>query len=112
MPSPTARKAAIAAYKERKSKAGIYAIRCQASGQCWVGRSLDLDKIQNRLWFTLRQNGNPHRSLQLAWQQHGADSFTLDILEMLDEEELDYIRDAKLKERLEHWSRMLGAEAV
>jgi len=112
MPSPTTRKAAIAAYKERKSKAGIYAIRCQASGQCWAGRSLDLDKIQNRLWFTLRQNGNPHRGLQLAWQQHGAASFTLETVETLDEEDLDYIRDAKLKERLEHWCLTLGAEAI
>ncbi|MBX3454412.1 GIY-YIG nuclease family protein [Ferrovibrio sp.] len=106
------RKAAIAAYKERKSQAGIYAIRCQTSGQCWVGRSLDLDKIENRLWFTLRQGGNPHRNLQQAWQQHGAESFTLQRMEILDEEELDYIRDAKLKDRLTHWCKKLKAEAI
>lgn len=110
--STAQRKAAIAAYKERKSVAGIYAIRCRASGQCWVGRSLDLGKIENRLWFTLRQGGNPHRSLQTAWQQHGAENFSLEILEALDEEDLDFVRDAQLKDRLAHWRTTLGAEAI
>jgi hypothetical protein len=33
----TTRKAAVAAYKERKIAAGIYAIRCVASDQVWIG---------------------------------------------------------------------------
>jgi hypothetical protein len=32
------RKAAVAAYKERKSACGIYALRCGPSGEVWVGR--------------------------------------------------------------------------
>ena len=49
------RKAAVAAYKERKVETGIYAVRCTASDQVWVGIAPDLSTIQNRLWFTLRQ---------------------------------------------------------
>ena len=48
------RKAAIAAYKERKADAGLYVVRCAASGQQWVGGTLDLRTIWNRLSFMLR----------------------------------------------------------
>jgi hypothetical protein len=48
------RKAAVTAYKERKVESGIYAIRCAASGEVWVGSAPNLSTIQNRLWFTLR----------------------------------------------------------
>jgi hypothetical protein len=57
------RRAAVAAYKERKPRMGIYAVRCAVTGQCWVGRAMDLAKIQNRLWFTLRMGNNTHRTL-------------------------------------------------
>ena len=62
------RKAAIAAYKERKPAVGIYLIRCRASGQCWIGASPTLDTIQNRHWFTLRQGSFPQPALQAAWR--------------------------------------------
>ena len=108
----SAKKAAIAAYKERKSVAGIFAIRCTATAEIWVGRTPDLDKIQNRIWFTLRQGGHPCRSLQAAWTKHGPNGFAFEACERLEEEEVTYIRDALLKERALHWRTELGAEAV
>jgi hypothetical protein len=108
----SARKAAIAAYKERKPVAGIFAIRCPATAEVWVGKTPDLEKIQNRIWFTLRQGGHPCRSLQAAWTAHGPDSFAFEACERLEEEETPYIRDARLKERALHWRTELGAEAV
>ena len=42
------RKAAIAAYKERKTVAGVFVIRCKASSEIWVGQTPNLEKIQNR----------------------------------------------------------------
>ncbi len=106
------RKAAIAAYKERKTVAGIFAIRCKASSHVWVGQTPNLDKIQNRIWFTLRQGSHTCRTLQAAWTTHGPDSLTFEECERLDEEETAYIRDALLKERTLHWRKELGAEAV
>ena len=67
------RKAAIAAYKERKTIAGIFVIRCKASAEAWVGQTPNLEKIQNRIWFTLRQGSHTCRSLQAAWTAHGPD---------------------------------------
>ncbi|NVN85684.1 MAG: GIY-YIG nuclease family protein [Rhodopseudomonas sp.] len=106
------RKAAIAAYKERKACAGIYAIRCTASAQVWVGQTPHLDTIQNRIWFSLRQGSHPNRALQAAWTLHGADTFAFEPLEQLAEEESRYVRDALLKERAGHWQSTLDARAM
>jgi hypothetical protein len=106
------RKTAIAAYKERKTIAGVFVIRCKASSQAWVGQTPNLEKIQNRIWFTLRQGSHTCRSLQAAWTAHGPDGLTFGECERLEEEETPYIRDALLKERAVHWREELGAEAV
>lgn len=98
------RKAAVDAYKERKVVAGIYAVRCGSSGECWVGRAPDLSTVQNRLWFTLRQGNGPWRSLQAAWRIHGPDAFSFEVLEQIDGEDIAYLRDGILKDRLAHWA--------
>lgn len=106
------RKQAIAEYKKRESVAGVFAIRCRTSGEIWVGQALDLDKIQNRIWFTLRMGSHRNAELQRAWAAHGADNLSLDTLERIEDEELAYVRDALLKERVAHWRAQLNASAV
>ena len=106
------RKAAIAAYKERKTIAGIFVVRCAASGEVWVGQAPNLETIQNRIWFTLRQGSHPCRSLQAAWDAHGEAGLTFDKCEQLGEEESTYVRNALLKERVAHWRDELKAEAI
>ena len=96
------RKAAIAAYRDRKVESGIYAVRCVPSGQLWVGSAPELSTIQNRLWFTLRQGSNTHRALQTAWADHGGDAFTFEVVERLpDDDNPD--RAAALKRAHTHW---------
>lgn len=107
-----ARRAAIAAYKRRVVPAGIFAIRCSASGQCWVGKAVDLDTIANRLRFTLSRGISQNAALQDAWRQHGAASFAFETVETLDDDLSAYMRDRTLKARLEHWQAALGAELV
>ena len=106
------RKAAIAAYKEQKTFAGVFVIRCEASSQAWVGQTPNLEKIQNRIWFTLRQGSHTCRSLQTAWTEHGPDGLTFAECERLEEEATPYIRDALLKERAVYWRTQLNAEAI
>ena len=106
------RKAAIAAYKERKTIAGIFVIRSRASAEEWVGQEPNLEKIQNRIWFSLRQGSHTCRSLQAAWTTHGPDSLTFEECERLEQEETAYIQNALLKERALHWRSQLNAEAV
>ncbi|AWK86976.1 GIY-YIG nuclease family protein [Azospirillum thermophilum] len=105
------RRAAVSAYKERKVSAGVYAVRCAASGQVWVGTAPDLATIRNRLWFQLRMGVSPHRDLQAAWTAHGPDGLAFEVVDPVEfkEEEPAYARAATLKERLAHWSRTLEA---
>ncbi|HWZ39312.1 MAG TPA: GIY-YIG nuclease family protein [Bradyrhizobium sp.] len=109
---PEAKKLAIAEYKKRASVAGIYAVRCHATGEIWVGQAFDLDKIQNRIWFSLRTGGHSNAELQLAWSIHGEAGLSFETLERLKEEELPYVRDALLKERLMHWRAALNGSAA
>ncbi len=106
------RKAATAAYKERKTVAGIFAFRCEAAGLTCVGRAPDLATIENRLRFTLRHSGHRQRSLQTAWNAHGPEAFHFEALERLEDEDIAYVLDRVLKERLAHWQARLGAEAL
>ena len=108
----TTRRAAIAAYKERKSVAGVFALRCVVLGEAWVGETLVLDKIFNRLSFSLRSGRHPRPALQAAWNAHGAAAFAFEALERLPEAPSPYLRDAALKARREHWRAARGAEPV
>lgn len=104
------RKAATAAYKERKTIAGIYVVRCAASAEVWVGQAPNLATIQNRIWFNLRQGSHPCRTLQAAWNAHGEAGLTFAECERLENEESAYVRNALLNERALHWRTVLKAE--
>jgi hypothetical protein len=106
------RKAATAAYKERKTIAGIFVVRCAASGEAWVGQAANLETIQNRIWFALRQGSHTCRTLQAAWNTHGEAGLTFSECERLEDEETAYVRNALLKERVLHWRAELNAEAI
>lgn len=106
------RKAAVTAYKERKTIAGVFVIRCATSGESWVGQAPNLETIRNRTWFTLRQGGHACRTLQAAWNAHGEAGLTFAECERMEDEETAYIRNALLKERLLHWQAELKAEAI
>lgn len=108
----TERKAAIAAYKERKVIGGIYAVRCLETGRRWIGWAPNLETIQNRLWFALRVGTSPHRALQSAWNERGGENFVLEEVERLDDELLAFVRDRIVKERHAYWCAALGAEAI
>jgi len=77
----SARRAAVAAYKERKPQGGIYALRCGPSGEVWLGRSHRLDAQRNAVDFQLRHGGAASPSLRAACRAHGPDAFTFETLE-------------------------------
>jgi hypothetical protein len=103
------RRAAIAAYKERKSVAGVFSLRCSATGEIWVGSALDIDKMFNRLTFSLRTGGWSGPALQAAWKTHGPGAFAFETLERLPDAPSAYVRDAALKDRRDFWREKLAA---
>ena len=61
----------------------------------------------------LRQGSSPHRSLQAAWHEHGADAFSFALVEAIEAgDSFLYARDRALKDRLAFWQKELGAEAI
>lgn len=107
------RKAAAAAWKERKAPAGIYALRCTASGECWVGRASDLEAMEKRLLFSVRMASTPHRTLLAAARTHGGAAFAFERLELFEDEDAGpELRDALLKKRADVWREELGAQAL
>jgi hypothetical protein len=112
MQSREFKKLAIAAYKEKKIVAGIYAIRCKAIESLWVGKALNLSTIWNRLTFELRLGNCRCRSLQQAWNTYGSDSFILEQIEQVDTEKLSFAADRVMEERLVHWATALSANRL
>jgi hypothetical protein len=106
------RKAAIAAYKERKPALGVYAIICTATGEAWVGFSRRVDTQKNRIWFELGLGKSPQASLQAAWNQHGEREFRYEELERLREDFPELERDDELKRRQDLWRSRLHASAL
>ena len=106
------RKAAIAAYKERKPAWGVYAVICTATGEAWVGRSLHVDTHRNGLWFALRQGSSPRAPLQAAWRAHGEAAFRFEELERLREDFPELARTGELKARQALWCARLRASAL
>ena len=106
------RKAAVAEYKKREDAIGIFAVRCAASGEAWVGPTLNLDTIKNRIWFGQRTGSASNRDMQRAWALHGSDSFAFEVLERLDPDEPAFVRDSLLKERGTHWRATLNAASA
>ena len=106
------RKAAIAAYKERKPAHGVFAVVCTATGEVWVGRSRHVDSQRNGLWFTLGMGTSPHSSLQAAWKQHGEREFRFEELERLRDDFPEMLRAGELKKRQALWSARLQASAL
>lgn len=106
------RKAAVAAYKERPADAGIFAVRCAATGEVWVGESRRLDTQQNGLWFALRLGSSPFKAMQAAWAEHGEAAFSYEVLDRLDPELTPMARATALKEAAALWREQLEARPL
>ena len=102
------RKAALRAYKERKPRPGIYAVRHIASGRAWAGAAKDLDTTRNGLWHVLEDRRHLDRSLQAEWDRHGAAAFEYVILEVLAGDLAPFVLKETLKERQAEWARRLA----
>jgi hypothetical protein len=107
-----ARKAAVAAYKERPPAFGVFAVVCNATGQTWVGASRHVDTQQNGLWFQLRLNGCRSPSLQAAWRDHGEAEFRFEELDRLRPDYPEIGRMDELKKRATLWRDRLRAEPL
>ena len=100
------------AAKERVTAKGIWAARCKSTGDAWVANSRDLTASETGLWFMLRNGMHHNKSLQAAWNLHGADAFQFEILETLDDDLPPMLLNDALRDRQKHWIGELHGTAV
>ena len=91
-------------YKARKLYGGVYTITNTLNGKYLIGYSANLKSIQNRFQFALTTGSIFHPKLQKDWEEFGAQVFTLEVLEELeqkpDQSQADFIDDLKTLEQL------------
>ena len=107
------RKELLAAYKEKKPRPGVFAVRCTVTGQTWVKGAPNLDNCRNGVFAALRFGGHPNKALQAEWAAHGPDAFVLEEIEVLEGDDLSgWELTSKLQSRERHWREALGAGKV
>jgi hypothetical protein len=107
------RREALRQYKETALEVGVFAVRCAASGEAWVGASKNLGQQQNGIWFGLRLGSYPNAALQAAWRTHGEAAFAFERLQVLAVEDLSPLAvSLMLKDAEQRWRDELGARKV
>jgi hypothetical protein len=105
------RREAIRDYKERKTRAGVYAVRCVATGDVWIAGAANVEGQKARHWFGLRMGSHTNKAIQAAWAVHGEAAMAFEIVENIEAEELTPLGLADLiKARERHWLAALGAK--
>lgn len=99
------------AWRDQPANAGIYAFH-GPQGAVWVDASPTLDKIENRLRFTLRMRDCRVPGLQSAWDAARGDGFRFEVLERFDPELTPMARETLTKARLAHWRAEIVRQAV
>lgn len=79
------RKALTNEYKERKLQGGIYTITNTINGKYLIGHAANLKSVQNRFQFASTTGSTVHHKLQKDWEEFGAQAFTLEIRETLEQ---------------------------
>ena len=99
-------------YKERKVPLGIFSLRCEATGETWIGMSRNLDGAANSSLMSLRLGSHRNAAMQAAWKAHGEVSFIYAVVETLAEDLGPLGKDTWLKERDRHWRAQLDAKPI
>ncbi|MBB6215205.1 hypothetical protein HNQ80_001294 [Anaerosolibacter carboniphilus] len=80
------RKELIAQYKELKHDAGVYRVVNHQTGRYFLSNSSDINSIYNKFEFAKKVNSYDvmHKKLANDMKQYGFDSFSIEVLELLD----------------------------
>lgn len=73
-------------YKESRPTAGVYRIRNGETGRIFIGSSMNVNARINRHKASLFFGSEEVPELSSDWKKYGQDSFTFDVIEMLEGE--------------------------
>ena len=91
-------------YKEMKFRMGVFQIRNTVNQKVFIGSSIDVDAIWNRIRTELKFGGYSNAKLQEDWNNFGADNFVFEILGEIkqedDEKNINYRKEVKELENM------------
>ena len=97
------KKAAKLAYKASRRPVGIFAIRNLVNNKIFVGSTLDLTAMFNRIRFQLAAGAHPNKPLEADWKYYGAPKFEFEVLEEIvprEDPNYNYVPDLEVLEDL------------
>ncbi len=77
------------AYKQKKFTIGVFQIRNTVNGKVFVGSSVNLDAVWNRIKSELKFGGHRNDQLQKEWKAFGEEKFRFEILSEISQEDKD-----------------------
>jgi hypothetical protein len=90
-------------YKASRRPMGVFQIRNLVNKKIYVGSSLDLTAMFNRIRFQLFAGAHPNKPLETDWRNLGSSKFEFEVLEEIiprDDPNYDYKMDLETLEDL------------
>src|SRR5436190_2344239 len=90
-------------YKQQKFKIGVFQIRNIVNEKIFVGSSINIDDIWNRIKVELKFGGHRNKPMQEDWTNFGEDNFKFEILYEVDQKDgdkIDYNKEVKKLEEM------------
>ena len=97
------KKAAKLEYKASHRPMGIFQVRNEENGKVFVGSSMNLDAIFNRIRFQLYAGAHPNKDLEADWKHYGTGKFVFEVLEEMvprDDPNYNYAADLEFLESI------------
>ncbi|HEV8591361.1 MAG TPA: GIY-YIG nuclease family protein [Pyrinomonadaceae bacterium] len=97
------KKAAKLEYKASRRPMGVFQIRNLVNEKIYVGSSLDLTAMFNRIRFQLFAGAHMNKALETDWRNLGSDKFAFEVLEEIfprKDPNYDYAADLETLEDL------------
>lgn len=105
------RKELLRQYKETPRPMGVFRVRNTAVSKSYVGTSVNLPGMLNRMRFQLENGAHPSRELQADWNDLEPEAFVFEVLDELEpSEDPAFEPAADLAELAEMWTERLRAE--
>jgi hypothetical protein len=102
------KKAAKLAYKASRRPMGVFQIRNTANEKVFVGSTVDLSAMFNRIRFQLYAGAHPNKALEADWMRYGTGKFEFEILEeVFPREDVNYDYAADLETLEDLWLEKL-----
>ncbi len=102
--SAKTKKELINEYKQQKQPMGVFRIRNTVTGKIFVGSTMNLAAMWNRLRLQLDTGSHPIADLQNDWKQLGEQAFKYETVSELEHKETeataDYQAELKLLEKM------------